>query len=358
MLNLTEAQSNALKNITEYAKGRKKNAQDLIAHVLRMSNVAHETYEAAVEALKAHARIGLHFHPDRPGPDKKPVALALLEGGIYRSQFETGISNGGVSAHPGGARDEWERIIFHGAYSFENSDVTERPKYGALNLMLHPDGPSPRFGSCYFILKPEVSRRSTFTYLDSHQNPPEKGTYDEFDDIMAALLGEVFARDFGIGENGLMPDKLINHLITELPKTLSDPTDRMPSRNLNHYIEAQVHGEIRLNRDVETLVSDPSFDRVEIGKVLDAVCSQNGIKRFRHRGFRLSVKNVPDNFRGPNMRSLAERIALDGYVDASLIGEAVMDLHMNPDSWLDRGEEKNVLQELKLLWHCLVKYGR
>ena len=357
MTKLTEAQSNALKNITKYAKERKKNAQDLIAHVLRMSKLTNETYEAAVASLKTHARIGLHFHPDRPGPDKKPVAQALLEGGVYRSQFETGISNGGVSAHPGGARDEWEKIVFQGAYSFENSVVTERPKYGALNLMLHPDGPSPRFGSCYFILKPEVSRRSTFTYLDSHQNPPEKGTYEEFDDIMAALLGEVFARDFGIGENGLMPDKLINHLLTELPKAFPDPSDKMPSRNLNHYIEAQIHGEIRLDRDVEALVSDPSFERVEIGKVLEDLCSRNGIKRFRHRGFRLFVKKVPDNFRGPHMRSLAERIGRDGYVDASLIGEAVMDLHMNPDSWRDRGDAKIVLQDLKLLWHCLVKYG-
>jgi len=357
MKNLTEAQSNALKYITKYAKGRRKNAQDLIEHILRMSNISMDTYKAAVESLKSHARIGLHFHPDRPGPDQKPVAQALLEGGVYRSQFETGISNGGVSAHPGGVRDEWEKIIFQDAYSFKNSDVTERPKYGALNLMLHPDGPSPRFGSCYLVLKPEVSHRSTFTYLDSHQNPPEKGTYEEFDDIMAALLQEVFTRDFGIGENRLMPDKLINHLITVLPKTFSDPAERMPARNLNHYIEAQIHGEIRLDRDVEALVSDPSFDRVEVGKMLDTICSQNGIRRFRHRGFRLSVKNVPVNFRGLYMPSLAKRIALDGYVDASLIGEAVMDLYLNPDSWRDRGEAKTILQELKLLWHCLVKYG-
>ncbi|MGQ7111171.1 DUF3626 domain-containing protein, partial [Escherichia sp. TWPC-MK] len=32
----------------------------------------------------------------------------------------------------------------------------------------HPDGPAPRFGSCYFLLSPKVSSRSTYTYLDSH----------------------------------------------------------------------------------------------------------------------------------------------------------------------------------------------
>jgi hypothetical protein len=174
---------------------------------------------------------------------------------------------------------------------------------------------------------------------------------------MAALLGEVFARDFGIGEHRLMPDKLINHLITELPKPFLDPSNRIPSRNLNHYIESQIHGEIRLDRDVEALVSDPSFHKTETGKVLDEICSLHGIKHYCHRGFRLSVNDVPDNFRGPHMRSLAERIALDGFIDASLIGEAVMDLHSNPDGWRDRGEKGTIMQELKLLWHCLVKYG-
>jgi Protein of unknown function (DUF3626) len=31
---------------------------------------------------------------------------------VYRSQFETGISNGGL----GGDRDAWERALFGGAY--------------------------------------------------------------------------------------------------------------------------------------------------------------------------------------------------------------------------------------------------
>ena len=66
--------------------------------------------------------------------------------------------------------------------------------------MLHPDGPAPRFGSCYFLLYPEVSRRSTFTYLDSHQNPTEKGTYEAFEMILAALLKEAYVREFAVGE--------------------------------------------------------------------------------------------------------------------------------------------------------------
>ena len=93
----------------------------------------------------------------------------------YKSQFETLLSNGSVSAYPGGERDLWEKRIFGGAYQLEGVTNDQRPKYGALNLMLHPDGPAPRFGSCYFLLSPKVSSRSTYTYLDSHQDPKEKG---------------------------------------------------------------------------------------------------------------------------------------------------------------------------------------
>ena len=109
-----------------------------------MSNIPLDRYEEAVSKLRSHARVALHFHPDRPLADNRNVAQALLEEGIYKSQFETRISNGSVSAYPGGARDRWEQRLFGGAYQAEGVANRERPKYGALDLMLHADGPSPR----------------------------------------------------------------------------------------------------------------------------------------------------------------------------------------------------------------------
>jgi len=40
----------------------------------------------------------------------------LARDGVYRSQFETGTSNGGLTAHPGGDRWRWEQRIFGHAY--------------------------------------------------------------------------------------------------------------------------------------------------------------------------------------------------------------------------------------------------
>jgi len=357
-MELTRSQLLALENITDYARNHSLNAKETIEHILKMSNISDEIFEYSVAKIKAHARIGLHFHPDRPNSIMKCVAETLLEQGIYKSQFETGISNGSVSAYPGGQRDLWEKRIFEGAYQLAGTTNNQRPKYGALNLMLHPDGPAPRFGSCYFLLSPKVSNRSTYTYLDSHQDPKEKGTYKEFDMILAAILEETFLRDFAIGESNLTPVRLVNHLLANLENPFVDPVNKEQNRNLNHYIEAQIHGDIALKDDVEVLVADPSFKGTHVGRILEQICLKYSIDLYWHKGFTLMVDEVPSDFRGPSMPSLAKRIGQNNFIDASIIGSAVMDLKHNPAAWSDRGTYNEVLQELKLLWHVLVKYGK
>ena len=65
----------------------------------------------------------------------------------------TGISSGGLTADPGGDRDVWERALFGGAYQVPGVWACERPKYGGLNLMNHPNGACPGFGSCHRRLR-------------------------------------------------------------------------------------------------------------------------------------------------------------------------------------------------------------
>src|SRR5215470_15692321 len=112
---LSKSQIAALEHITNYARTRKEKAQEATGHVLQMSNIPIAAFEDAVEKIKTHARVALHFHQDRPDPNMMTVAEALLESGIYKSQFETKLSSGGVSAFPGGERDCWEKKIFGGA---------------------------------------------------------------------------------------------------------------------------------------------------------------------------------------------------------------------------------------------------
>jgi hypothetical protein len=58
------------------------------------------------------------------------------------------------------------------------------------------------------------------------------------------------------------------------------------------------------------------------------------------------------------MPSLAARIAhAGGTVDACAIGRAARSVLTSPDAWRDRGTVDEILQELKLLWHCVVRHG-
>lgn len=121
-------------------------------------------------------------------------------------------------------------------------------------------------------------------------------------------------------------------------------------RVLDDYIEAQVHGELDLARDVEALVVDPCF---ALDPVLQAISRDQKIALHCHGGFLLRVADVPDDFRGPRMPSLAREIAGGAeFIDVSAIGAAVR--------VLDRGDPSydEALQHLKQLWHVMVRYGQ
>jgi hypothetical protein len=100
-----------------------------------------------------------------------PILEQMARDGVYRSQFETGVSNGGLTAYPGGDRWRWESRIFAGAY--DDGPPASRPKYGALNFRKRRVGGSPRFGSAHFRLTAEALARTTFCYPDSysHRSP-------------------------------------------------------------------------------------------------------------------------------------------------------------------------------------------
>jgi Protein of unknown function (DUF3626) len=355
---LSAAQQAALAHVTSQAQARGSDARAMLNHICRMCDVEAGDLQAASTEIERHARVALHFHPDRLCASGQTVAQELFHEGRYRSQFETRISNGGLTAQAGGRRDLCERRLFGGAYQRSGVQPAERPKYGSLDLLRHAEGPSPRFGSCYLLLAPEVSRRCTFSYLDSHEDPLEQGTYEEFSDILAALLKDAFGRESALGERDLTVPALVRRLRTHLAVPLGTHAIQSPVRNLDQYIEAQVHGEILLDADVDALVVDPAFAGTPTALVLAQLCERYRVQLCWHHGFRLAVSEVPSDFRGRTMPSLARRIAPSGFVDAAALGAAVRHLHDHPAAWADRGCFDEVLQELKLLWHVLVRYGQ
>ena len=78
-MNLTKSQSAALDHFTNQGKSRHDAAWRSLSEILHQADIEPDSFSEAVAKIKTHARVGLHFHPDRPDPDMKPVAKALLE---------------------------------------------------------------------------------------------------------------------------------------------------------------------------------------------------------------------------------------------------------------------------------------
>ncbi|KIF76668.1 hypothetical protein QR77_27970 [Streptomyces sp. 150FB] len=306
-----------------------------------------EAADALVSLVGDHARITLNFHPDRLLADGLTVAESLSLDGRYRSQYETGLSNGSRTAVPGGLRDDWELALFGGAYHADGVRASDRPKYGALNVYAHPDGASPRFGSCHVRLRPEVSHRSTFCHGGSQEGPADVGTIDAFACVLAGLLEE---------------DPCAADIVGQLPYAAPGAVPgHLNGRKLDEFVEAQVHGDIDLAADAEALVLDPSFRDTETGRLLTALARRCGIEVEWHAGFVLAPEEVDAEFRGPVMVPLAARIcssyAPTGMLDAEVLGHAAASAVREPEAWADWGTRDEVLQYVKQLWHVLVRYG-
>lgn len=262
--------------------------------------LAHVTARSTGEPVDAALRVTLNFHPDRGEP---PILADLAATGVYRSQFVTGTSNGGLTAHPGGDRWRWESRIFGGAY--DDAAAGQRPVYGALNFRGKPVGAAPRFGSAHFVLDARALRRATFCYPDSFLEPEHFGVATALD-----LIGRALA-DTGADA-------------------------------LDDYIEAQVHGEVRLDRDVEALVLDPCYQGTEV----EELAGKLPCRLQWHPGFRLTLEEMAryPEYRGPEFVELAREIAPGGLLTPRVIGEAAATGKHDP-------------QALKRVWHYLARFG-
>ena len=263
--------------------------------------LAHVASLAEGAPLDPMFRVTVHFHPDRPFRGE-PVLAALARDGVYKSQFETGVSNGGLTAFPGGDRWKWESRIFGGAY--DNSPPPDRPKYGALNFRGRSIGASPRFGSTHLRLKAHTLARTTFCFPDSVFEPRHFGT--------ACRMP-------------LIP------LARESPRDL-----------LDDYIEAQVHGPVRLDRDVEAIVLDPAYRGTDIERLAGTLpCSVEW-----HAGFqvRVEVLQRQPEYRGREFVDLGVALARNGWLNPRLLGDAFR------AGTFDE-------QALKRVWHYIARFG-
>ena len=263
--------------------------------------VEHVRGVATGPPLEGSLRVTLNFHPDRVSHGRSVLEHLALDG-VYRSQFETATSNGGLTACPGGDRWRWEQRIFGAAY--DDAPDSERPRYGAIDQRRGPLGGAPRFGSAYLRLREHVLDRCTFCFPDSVFEPAHFATAERFD---------IF---------GLAGSARLDHL--------------------DDYVEAHVHGVVRLDRDVEALVLDPCYR----DSATATVAARLGVPLEWHEGRVLRVDELdrhPD-YRGPAIVEVGRRVAERGRLDAGIIGRAVAQGVEDP-------------QDLKKVWHHVARFG-
>lgn len=246
--------------------------------------------------------ITLNFHPDTLSSGRTTIELLTLEG-LYRSQFETGTSNGGLTAYPDGSRWLWESRLF-GTY-YDDADLSLRPKYGALNYRFDPVGGSRRFGSCHLRLRPHIMARTTFCYPDSHLEPQNFGVADRMALLVLATRNE---QGFDL---------------------------------LDDYIEAHVHGPLLIASDVSAVVLDPSYR----GTAVEVAARTLPCMVEWHDGFKMSHDRLADcaQYRGLEAASTLSKLMVDGHVTPQQIGVARL-------AGLDP-------QLAKWTWHCVARFG-
>jgi len=135
----------------------------------------------------------------------------------YRNQFETGSSNGHLCKF---TRTTWENKLFDNLYN--DSTGAERVKYGNLNIhdtIINYSTAHP-YGKYAIKLKNNVKERSTFTLGDSN--------YQNSDSVYTFKYPELM--------------------------TMS-PTYCTPIHLYYPYVEVQIHGELNMKRDVESIIA-------------------------------------------------------------------------------------------------------
>lgn len=271
-----------------------------------------EVIEQAIENIRLkspatactiNSAVTINFHPDRLTSENIPLLQAIANDGFVKSQFETGTSNGGLTAYYGGDRWLWEQKAFDGVY--DNAPDSLRPKYGALNFHNYSEGAAARFGSSYFKLKAHTLQRTTFCYPDSFFGP----------------------NDFAV----------INHVDVLINKATSSNIDL-----LDNYIEAHIHGIISVKDDIECVVLDPIYRST----VVEENALKLGVPVNWHNGYELSIdeiKRYPD-YRGQEYIALAEKLAENDKINAKILGLAVT----------EQGYDE---QDIKKVWHYLARFG-
>ncbi|CAL1163964.1 unnamed protein product [Cladocopium goreaui] len=201
--------------------------------------------------IRELAPIIVHINLDK-------VGKFFLEDSHYRNQFETNTSGGLLKTS---AREKWERGLFGTAY--DGANAFERPKYGVQNIWNDHRGVmgAKQYGDSYIILK-DVRLRCTLSPQDSANLPARRlAVLDYYAHVLLEYSDKELKETIRVAEKG---DEKVGNSEQVIEKW-------------GMYKEAQLHGEIDLDKHVDSLVVHERH-RAKHADFVKKICEKHGWK--------------------------------------------------------------------------------
>jgi len=254
LLNLAPCQRKAIEHIT--SKAKKLHEERLGALIERAVSMGFDQSQVvtALHYFRNRVQIVIHVKVAHLTDDSK-----LMGDTHYRNQFETHTSGGLKDLK---VRERWENALFNKAY--DACEPVYRPKYGVANMVNDPRGikKAQQYGNCFLELSPAARRRCTFSGADSGGISDSKLATCEY-------YAHVLERDYSDAE------------LTALLLVANRTPRFMASETIKNYKEVQIHGDVKLDRDIVAL----HVPKDEDGPKLQDFASKNKLEYrvFEHK---------------------------------------------------------------------------
>lgn len=195
----------------------------------------------------------------------------------YRNQFETN-SSGGLKNKS--VRTRWERDLFGNAYA--DAKPFDRPKYGVQNIWNDYRGVvgCKQYGDSYIVLK-NVRLRCTFSPEDSANMPATKlAVLDFYAHVLQEYSDKELAEALRVATGGICAKLGDSEGVIE---------------KWGKYKEAQIHGEIHLDKNVERFVVHDRHKSKQ--EALEEVTSKHGWKLTWMSEMKDELKHKPKDMK-------------------------------------------------------------
>lgn len=239
---LTFTQKAVLEMCEKKSKHYSKNVKELLrAKIISLGYDGKDLHK--VEKYFKKVKTVIHFKPEQ-------IIDMMLNDTHFRNLFEVNKSNGSNDKK---ARASWEDNMFRSMY--KDANPFDRVKYGVINIFSTKCGvvSAKGYGHSYIILKDHNKDRITYVHGDSSNKEMHIGSYKGFYHIIYYLDTKILK---------CLLEKIINNV---------------ESNNINYsYIEAQVHGELRFDRDIEKIVlADNLSNKYDVIDKVREFCLKN-----------------------------------------------------------------------------------